>query len=131
MDIGERLSNQVEVRNLEEGVDCRWFVRLSSHPIADIPQGDKDLGIRWEKELVAAFIRPFGEFIVPGFELVLDFFDAEHSAPHVGLDEPVPEAGTEVETVVQVLGTDEDIGVEEIGHLPSHFQACRETAEGR
>lgn len=62
-------------------------------------------------------VGPIGEFVISRLDLVVDLFDAEHSTVSIGFRYPVPESGAQVEPVVEVLRPDEDIGIEEVGHL--------------
>jgi len=70
-------------------------------------------------------LHPLGQLVVTTHELAVDRLDAVHFPSSVGLFEPLPETGAEVETVVVVLGTNEYVGVKQIGHYSTPSCAPR------
>ena len=59
---------------------------------------------------------PVGQFVSDALHFVADLLHAVDRSVRVLLDEPTPERGTEVESVMEVLRADEDIGVQQVGH---------------
>src|SRR5579862_213956 len=111
-----RLGDEIVVSDLKKCVHSGWFVSARTCPCARRTEARHDGRVRPDKEGAHPRPRPRGEFVGAAKQLVADSLDAEHRPGAVGLVEPIPEAGAEVEAVVQVLRLDEHIGVEEIGH---------------
>ena len=59
-------------------------------------------------------------FVASGQQLVADPFNAVHVASLVLSCQPIPEGGAEIEPVVKVLGADEDVGIQKVGHLNTY-----------
>src|SRR5271165_2911573 len=76
-------------------------------------------GVGFEEEGVGSLAGPGREVVVDGVELDGDLVDAEDRSRLVGVIDPVPEGGAEVEAVVAVLGLDEDVRVQQVGHQPA------------
>jgi hypothetical protein len=89
---------------------------LASGPGADPAELGQYRGVRLDEETGAAVRGPRGELIAAGLDLIADLLDTEDPACLVVRDEPIPESRTEVEAIVQVLGLDENIGVEQVRH---------------
>lgn len=75
-------------------------------------------------------ICPLCQFVGTRRELQFYLFYAEHYSRIIPGYQPLPECGTEIETVVQVFRLDEDVGIEQIGHS-EHPQTAPEFVEGR
>jgi len=60
--------------------------------------------------------RPGGEVVAAGLQLVEHLFDAGQIPGFEVLVKPVPERRTEVESVLEILGLNEDVGVEQVFH---------------
>ena len=65
-----------------------------------------------EKKTIAPGLSPFRQFVITGTQFVGDFVDTCDLVCIVLLNQPVPEDGTEIETIVQVLGLDEYVRIE-------------------
>ena len=72
--------------------------------------------IRSQKEPVATRSGPLRQLVVSGLQFVRYLLDASDLARAVLLNQPVPESGTEIEAIVQILGLDEDVSVEKNTH---------------
>ena len=59
---------------------------------------------------------PLGQLVPNRAHLVSHLLDAEDLFRSVSSDEPIPEGRAEVETIMEVLGGDENVRVEEVGH---------------
>lgn len=110
------VSNQVVVRCLEECADCNRFVVRPVRPGAYFAKARNDRQVGWYEQLRPLF-RPFGQTVITGLEFGAHPFDAGYGTGRAGSGDPVPERGAEVEPVVQILGLDEDVRVEQ---LPGH-----------
>ena len=98
--VSESVCHEVIVGHLPEGIYSGGFVILSVGPSADITKALQDGGIRFEKESVAVFCRPIGEFIRAGGNLVTDFLNAEDVPGAISRDQSFPKCGAEVQTVM-------------------------------
>ena len=114
--MGERMGHEVIVCDLEEGIYRSRLIVLTGHPGTDRAKGGQHGGIRPDKETGAKACSPRGELVSDSLELVAYFLDTEDLTGRVVYDKPIPEGRTEVETIMQVLGLDEDIGVKQVGH---------------
>ena len=110
----KRVSHQVVIGSLEERVDGGWFIFITGHPCADRREIRGHLLCRLEKEAVTTMSGPLGKGVVSGSQFAADTLNAEHAPLFVRHHKPVPEGRTKHESVVQILGLDEDVGVEEI-----------------
>jgi hypothetical protein len=113
---GMGVGDEVVVGVLQEGGDCGRFVPGAVGPGAGGLQARHHGGVGFVEEGVGSLAGPGGEVVVDGVELDGDLVDAEDGFRLVGMIDPVPERGAEVEAVVAVLGFDEDVGVEQVGH---------------
>ena len=71
------------------------------------------------------------KFILSVVDLVADPCDAQDHSRGVVSDDPIPERWTEIESVVQVLGADQHVDVEQIRHqtsTPSRRPSSRNVA---
>ena len=113
---GKSLRHKVVVGDLEEGVDRRWLVAATGSPLAHDSERGKCGSVGTKEEAGAAQSGPGGEIVSKSENFVADFLDTEDAARSVLFDEPVPEAGTEIEAIVEISGCDENVGVEKVGH---------------
>jgi hypothetical protein len=116
--MGERMGHEVIVRDLKEGIYCSRLIVLTGNPGTDRAKGGQHGSIRPDKETGAKACSPRGELVGASLELVAYFLDTEDLTGCVVHDKPIPEGRTEVETIMQVLGLDEDIRVKELRHKP-------------
>ncbi len=114
--VSEGVSYQIEVRYLEERVYRSRFVTLPGRPSADRAEGWQDSRVGFYKKPGAAPIGPRRKFIAASLDFIADFFGAQNQTRRVRRDEPLPERRTEIQTVVQVLGLNEHVGVQQVGH---------------
>lgn len=59
---------------------------------------------------------PVRELISNGTNFVTNFLHAKQGAISISINHPMPESWAEVESIVQVLGPDEHIRVQQVGH---------------
>ena len=124
----KRMADQVEVGNAKERVNSGGLVSLTGYPTADGSQGSRQIR-RWpEKEFRTPLSCPLREIIIARLDFVTDSLDTEDQPSLVCLDEPVPETGTEVKTVVQVFCSDEYVCIQKIRH---YKLTCRLAAKPR
>ena len=112
----QRMRHQVEIGHLQKGVDGRWLVLLASHPGAHLAELGGHSGIRFAEQAIAVVVHPLGQLVRAGGDLIGHLVDAEHPPVGVAVDQPLPERRAEIQTVVQVLCLDEDVGVQQIAH---------------
>ena len=108
----KRLGDQVEIGDTKERVDSGGLVTLTGSPTADGSQGDRQLRLWSEEEPRTPLSCPLRKIISTRLNFVTDFLDTEDPPSLICLDEPIPETGTEIKTVVQVLRSDEDIRIQ-------------------
>lgn len=116
MPVGKRMRDQIKVGLLQEGVDRGWLVALRGCPGTDRSKSSYNPFIRPEKKAGSARGGPGGQFILTCGKFIAHFFDAEHRSGSVPLDKPFPKGRAEIEAVVQVLGLDKDITIEQVTH---------------
>jgi hypothetical protein len=75
-----------------------------------------DAGIRRQEEFVAVLCGPPKCVVVREFRL--DLLDAEDDSLGIAGRESIPECGAKIESIVQILGLQKDVGVEQVGHQP-------------
>lgn len=112
----ERVRHEVKIRHLQKGVDSRRFVLLASDPSADLSKLSRDGGVRPVEQIVTVILHPLSQFIGSGSDFIGDFVDAANAAVCMAIDQPLPKRRAEVESVVQVLGLNEDVRVQQVGH---------------
>jgi hypothetical protein len=93
---------------LEEGGDGCGLVPGAVGPGAGGLQARYHGGVGFEEECVGSLAGPGWEVVVDGVELDSDLVDAEDRSRLVGVIDPVPERGAEVEAVVAVAFRVED-----------------------
>ncbi len=111
-----RLRNEIEICHLQERADCSGLIILATGPTTDLCQSWKDGGIRFQEKAITTTCGPSCQFIRASLNLVADFFGTENQALRVRRDQPIPEGGSEIQAVVQVLGLNENIGIQKIAH---------------
>ncbi len=116
MAVCQGVGHQIEVGHLQEGVDGRRLVVLTRRPGAHLAELRCNMRIGLTEQTIGSFPHPVGQFIGAGGDFVGYLVDAEHTTRGIIVDQPVPESGAEVQTVVQVLRLDENIGIEQVGH---------------
>lgn len=72
--------------------------------------------IRFQEEAILNSGSPIREIILSCCKLIPHLFNAENFPTAVFLKDPFPESGAEIESVMQVLGTDENICIKKIWH---------------
>ena len=68
------------------------------------------------EEAITLSLSPGGQLIGAGFQLIAHLPNASDPAIAMRLNQPVPERWAEVEAVLQVLGLDEDVGIQQVSH---------------
>jgi hypothetical protein len=116
MSMGKGVGYEVVVGYLKERIHGGGFVVLFSSPSADFAERRQYCGIGFQEEGSSAVRSPDGEFIVTGSDFIADLFDAEDPSGCVSLDEPIPECRTEIEAIMEILGLNEDIRIQKVGH---------------
>lgn len=109
---GKRVGYEVVVGDLKKRVYSRRFVFLACGPSADFAEGWEYGGVRFDEKTISTAGGPVGEFIVAGINLITDFFGAENQAASIVRNEPTPERRTEIEAVMEILGLNEDVGIQ-------------------
>ena len=122
--------DKVKVGDLQECADRRRLVVLAGGPSAHRCQRWQDRRIGFQKESVAPSGCPSCEFICAGLNFITDRFSAKNQFLRVGLDQPVPERRTEIQTVMQVLGLNEDVGVQQAAASWQDFDATPQLVKG-
>ena len=107
------LGHEVVVGNLQKRRDPSRFVALTVCPIAHNGQAGDHFGVRAQKK-PRPLPGPFGKFVVNRLDFITYSLDAEDPARSSLPIKPVPECGAELESVVEVLRLDEDVGVEQV-----------------
>ncbi|MDI3500188.1 MAG: hypothetical protein PWP50_1232, partial [Synergistaceae bacterium] len=75
-----------------------------------------DGSIGTQKEGLPSRLGPLGKLIITRSYLVPYFFNAENATTGMCLHKPVSEGRTKVHPVMEVLGTNEHIGIQQICH---------------
>src|SRR5437660_1885648 len=112
----EGVSNQVVVRHLKKSIDRRRLVMLPRRPGANGSQRRKQICIRLQKEVSASLVGPISKLIAASQNLIRNSLYAEYILVGILCDKPLPKRGTKIEPIVEVLGLDEDVGVEQVRH---------------
>ena len=111
MSMSKRVSYEVVVSHLKKRIHGSRFVSLSSNPSADCAECWQHRGVGFNKESCSTVHNPAGKFIGPGSDFITDLFDAEDPSGCIGRNQPIPECGTEIEAIVEILGLNEDIRI--------------------
>ena len=129
--VRERMSHKIVVGDLKKRVHGGWLVALPVAQVLTAAESREHRGVGLEEEPGPRAARPGRQahrhrpsISSPTFSMLKTCLAA------LRCDEPVPERRAEVEAVVQVLGLDEDVGVEQVRHQ-SRPQAVPELPEGR
>jgi hypothetical protein len=85
----------------------------------------RDRGASSQKQIIATFAHPIVQLVGAGGDFIRYFVDAEHATALAVLDQPVPQGGAEVQPIVQVLGLDEDVGIEQVAAQAEAASASR------
>ena len=112
----QRLSNKVIIGDLEEGANGCWVVVLPCSPRTHLRESRQNGRGRLEEEAITALGSPRRQGVCARRDLVAASLDAVDIAASVLGDQPVPESGAEIEAVVEVLGLDEHVCVQQVGH---------------
>jgi hypothetical protein len=119
MTMSKGMSHKVEICHLKKGVHRCRLVVLAGSLHAYRSQSWRKSSVRFQKETVAAISSPSRQIISTRFDLISHFLCAKNQLLGVGINESVPESRAEVQAVVQVLGLDEDVGIQEVTHVPT------------
>jgi len=114
--VGEGVGYEIVVGHLQECVYGGGCVLLLGYPIAYGCERGENGGVRMQKESGAAFFSPLGQLIVTRFEFVAYLLNAENVSRAILDVKPFPKCGAEIEAVVSILGLDEYVGVQQVGH---------------
>ena len=105
----QRMSDKPVVSDLKKCGDSAGFIALSVYPIADRIKSTC-YGIVWsKKKAITAISGPLRQLISAPMQFICNLFNTGNPAGLVLLDQPVPECRTEIETIMQVLGLDQNI----------------------
>jgi len=110
------LRDEMVVRSVEEVVACRCAVTRVCGPSGDRFVRIKCCGSWSEEESPRQVTNPLRKIILLASEFVANTLDTEEQAISMSCAEPVPKAGTKIETVVQAFRGDEDVRVQQIWH---------------
>lgn len=116
MAICQGMRDEIEVSHLKECIDSSRFVLLPHCPGTQLAELGGDTGIGFSEQPVATVAHPVGQFIRARSDLIGDFIDAEHTARRVVLGQPIPKGRTKIQSVMQILSLDKDIGIQQVGH---------------
>ncbi|EXI72984.1 MAG: hypothetical protein AW07_02916 [Candidatus Accumulibacter sp. SK-11] len=86
------------------------------NPSADSAELCCDRDASSQKQTMATFAYPIVQLVSARGDFIRHFIDAEHATARAVVDQPVPEGRAEVQPIMQVLGLDEDFGIEQVGH---------------
>jgi len=114
--VGESVGYEIIVGHLQERTDGSGCILLTGYPIADGCESGENGGVRMQKESGAAFLCPLGQLIVTRLEFVAYLFNAEDVSRLILDIKPFPKCWTEIKAVVSILGFDEYIGIQQVGH---------------
>jgi len=112
--VGHGVRYKPVISILQKGVDRCGLVSMAARPIAHGTKRWQHRVIGSQKEFVSSCCGPLRQLVVSGLQFVPDLLDARDLARAVLLYQPIPESGAEVEAIVQVLGLDEDVRIDEI-----------------
>lgn len=112
--VGLGMCHQPIVGDLQERRNRCGFIGLSGSPRANLSQGGKNRVVGRQEESFALSMCPVGKRITTADEFIADLLDAGDDPGRVLSGQPFPEGRTEVETIMQVLGLDEYVRVEEV-----------------
>ena len=93
------LSDQPQISAVHELAERRGLEISSGRPFAEMPDLLQDIAGQWFYEGRRELAEPFVELVTWG-NLVRDLLDGHDQAAAVGIDEPVPELGYQIEPVV-------------------------------
>lgn len=99
----QRMNDKIVIRDTQEGIDCRLCIGLPGNPGTYLNPALDHLWFYGEEKLVWSFPCPLGEFIVTGDKLIADLRNAIYFSNLVLFQQPVPESGTKIETIVHIL----------------------------
>ena len=114
------LCNEIVVCHLEKGACRPLLVVLPCNPNTGLLQSREDGGIWRDKEAITSGAGPFVQLVVTCQQFVAGSFNAEHLTCLVLPYQPVPESWTEIKPIMQILGLDEYIGIQNVCRLSTH-----------
>lgn len=116
MSARQRMGDKVEVGGLEESMNGRRFVLLSSHPAAHFAEfgGYRSIGLA--EQMAAVVASPLCQLVCAGVDLVGYLVDAEYTPLRIAVEQPLLECRAEIQTIMQVFCLNEDIGIQQITH---------------
>ena len=87
-----------------------------AHVLTALNDGNAAASTYREEKPAAARSGPCREVVFQRLYFVAHLLDAEHVAGVVLSDQPLPKSRAEVQSVVQVLRLDENVGVQQVSH---------------
>ncbi len=116
MTTGKRRGDQPVIGDLQKGTDRCRLIALLRYPRAYPCSRGQGGRVRHHEEPRVQLRSPRRKLVLPSLELVADMLDAQDLRGGMLTNDPVPEGPTKIKAVMQILGLDEDAGIDQVGH---------------
>jgi len=112
--LGYAMGHKVIVGSLKEGVHRSRLIPTSRGPGGNLPGGREKVYVRPKEEPASPVGGPFTESILYAFKFIFNSFNTEDYACLVRREEPIPKTRAKIQSIVQVLGLNEHVGVKKV-----------------